>query len=210
MVDDIIYVEVTGSLSKWDTHFFSVDIQSPGIKKVVLRLKDTGNSISLPPERKHTLEEEVLEEVEEASSKLQAAHAALWKAYEGTIGIQDTFMRVMDASTRLDAICNKLSLLKDANESLKLVKTEDVNVKPDPTIKDTMSLWFEHTSTSLCCVLPRYCGNTNSAQASLMKPWAYHIIPFDPIDIPTQLAKRKGLTDMSTGPIHKHAKLEMS
>ncbi|KAI6017150.1 hypothetical protein EDC04DRAFT_2608104 [Pisolithus marmoratus] len=41
MVDDIIYIKVTGSLSKWETHMFLVNIQSPGIKKVVLHLKDT-------------------------------------------------------------------------------------------------------------------------------------------------------------------------
>jgi len=40
-IDDVIYVEVAGSLSNWKTHFFSVDIQSPGIKKIVFRLKDT-------------------------------------------------------------------------------------------------------------------------------------------------------------------------
>jgi len=40
-VDDVIYVEVTSSLSKWKTHFFSVDIQSPGIKEIIFQLKDT-------------------------------------------------------------------------------------------------------------------------------------------------------------------------
>ena len=40
-IDDVIYVKVTGSLSKWETHFFSVDIQSPGVKKIVFQLKDT-------------------------------------------------------------------------------------------------------------------------------------------------------------------------
>ncbi|KAI6004690.1 hypothetical protein EDD15DRAFT_2359427 [Pisolithus albus] len=74
-------------------------------------LLHTGNSISLSPESKHTLEEEALEEVEEASSKLHAAHAALWKVYKGTIGIQETFTRVTDASARLDTICNKLTVL---------------------------------------------------------------------------------------------------
>ncbi|KAI6004750.1 hypothetical protein EDD15DRAFT_2359532 [Pisolithus albus] len=209
VVDDVIHVEVTGSLSKWDTHFFSVDIQSPGIKKIVFRLKDAGNSISLPPEKKHTLEEEALEEVEEASSKLQAAHSALWKAYEGTIGIQETFTKVTAASAKLDAARNKLSLLKDANESLERGKTEDVDVKPDPAIEDTTSLQFERASTSPCRVLPRYCGNPNSAESDQTKPWAYRVIPFDPIDIPTQLAKRKGQADTSTGPISKHAKLEV-
>lgn len=211
VVDDVIYVEVTGSLSKWDTHTFSVDIQSPGIKKVVLRLKDTVNTVgSLPPERKFTLEEEALEEVEEASSKLQAAHAALWKAYEGTVGIQDTFVRVTDASTRLDAIRNKLSLLKDAHNSPEVVKTEDVDVKPDPALEDTMALRFEPASASPCRVLPRYCGNPNPDPASLTKPWAYRIIPFDPIDIPTQCAKRKASIDTSAGSIPKHTKPEIS
>ncbi|KAI6005996.1 hypothetical protein EDD15DRAFT_698905 [Pisolithus albus] len=134
VVDDVIYVEVTGSLSKWNTHTFSVDIQSPGIKKIVLRLKDTVDTV-LPPARKYTLEEEALEDVEEASSKLEAAHAALWKAYEGTIGIQETFTRVTCASARLDAVRNKLSLLKDSNDSLEAerVKAEDIDVKSDLT-----------------------------------------------------------------------------
>ncbi|KAI6119526.1 hypothetical protein EDD16DRAFT_1706534 [Pisolithus croceorrhizus] len=209
VVDDVIYVKVTGSLSKWNTHTFSLDIQSPGIKKVVLRLKDAVDTV-LPPERKHTLEEEALEQVEEASSKLRAAHTALWKAYEGTIGIQDTFVRVTDASARLDAVRNKLSLLRDASGSpeVDLAKAEDVDVKPDPALADPTALRFERTSASPCRVLPRYCGNPNPDQASLTKPWAYYIIPFDPIDIPTQLAKRKGHADASTGPIPKHPKLE--
>ncbi|KIK13962.1 hypothetical protein PISMIDRAFT_17619 [Pisolithus microcarpus 441] len=212
VVDDVIHIEVTGSLSKWDTHFFSVDIQSPGIKKVVLRLKDTGISISLPPESKHTLEEEALQEVEAASSKLCAAHVALWKVYEGTISIQETFTRVTDASARLDTVRNKLSLLRDSNDSLEveLVKAEDVDIKPDPAHEDTTELQFEHTSSSPCRILPHYCGNPNPDQASSTKPWAYRIIPFDPIDIPMQLAKRKAPIDMSTSPTHKHAKLEVS
>ena len=44
-VDDVIYVEVAGSLSKWKTHVFSVDIQSPGVKKIVFRLKDTADNV---------------------------------------------------------------------------------------------------------------------------------------------------------------------
>ena len=40
-VNNIIYVEVAGSLSQWQTHFFSVNIQTPGVKKIVFRLKDT-------------------------------------------------------------------------------------------------------------------------------------------------------------------------
>ncbi|KIK25336.1 hypothetical protein PISMIDRAFT_9692 [Pisolithus microcarpus 441] len=214
VVDDIIYVEVTGSLSKWNTHTFSVNIESPGLKKVVLRLQDTVDTV-LPPKRKFTLEEEALEEVEEASSKLQAAHAALWKAYEGTIGIQETFTRVTDASARLDAVHNKLSLLRNSNDSLamELVKAEDVDVKPDPGLEDTTALQFESTSASPCRVLPCYCGNPNADHANSTKPWAYYILPFDPIDIPTQHSKRKLPNDTSTAPVrkhHKHAKLELS
>lgn len=36
VIDNVIYIEVTGSLSKWETRFFSVDIQSPRVKKIVL------------------------------------------------------------------------------------------------------------------------------------------------------------------------------
>ncbi|KIK22767.1 hypothetical protein PISMIDRAFT_11465 [Pisolithus microcarpus 441] len=147
--------------------------------------------------------------------KLQAAHAALWKAYKGTIGIQETFTRVTDASARLDAIRNKLSLLRNSNDSLmmELVKAEDVNVKPDPGLEDTTALQFESTSASPCRVLPRYCGNPNADHVNSTKPWAYYILPFDPIDIPTQHSKRKLPNDTSTAPVrehHKHAKLELS
>ncbi|KAI6096097.1 hypothetical protein EDD16DRAFT_1528253 [Pisolithus croceorrhizus] len=129
IVDDIIYVEVTGSLSKWETHMFSVDIWSPGIKKVILHLKDAVNTV-LPLEWQCTLEEEALEQ----------------KAYEGTIRIQDMFTRVTDASARLDAVCNKLALLGDLKNSLRseLNRTEDVNVKANPTLEDTVALQLYH------------------------------------------------------------------
>ncbi|KAI5992514.1 hypothetical protein EDD15DRAFT_2368275 [Pisolithus albus] len=210
VVDDVIYIEVTGSLSKWETHTFSVDIQSPGIKKVVLRLKDAVNNISLPPEEVYTLEQEALEEVEKASSKLEAAHAALWKAYEGTIGIQDTFVRVTDASARLGVVRNKLSLLKDSKAPPKteLGENEDANIKPNPASED-LSLQFQPTSASPCRVLPRYVGNPNPDPESSAKPWAYYVIPFNPIDIPTQRAKRKRPIDASPSPIPKHMKSEV-
>ncbi|KIK19818.1 hypothetical protein PISMIDRAFT_13388 [Pisolithus microcarpus 441] len=131
VVNNVIYVEVAGSLSKWDTHCFSVNIPSPGVKKVVLCLKNTVDN-SLPIDRKCMLEGEALEEVEAASTRLEDAHAALWKAYKGTIGIQDAFTRVVDASGRLDAVRNKLSVLRDAKESNGMVpiKAEDVGCEP--------------------------------------------------------------------------------
>ncbi|KAI5986398.1 hypothetical protein EDD15DRAFT_2200183 [Pisolithus albus] len=203
VVDDVIYVEVAGSLSKWETHTFTVDVQSPGIKKVVLRLKDVVNNV---PKALTAL---ALEEVEEASSKLEAVHATLWKAYEGTIGIQDSFIKVTDASARLGAIRNKLSLLKDAKDPLKteLDEIKDVDTRPNRTSED-LSSQFQSTSASPCRILPRYVGNPNPDPESSEKPWAYYVIPFDPIDIPTQRAKRKRPVDASTGPIPKHMKME--
>ena len=44
-VDDVIYIEVTGSISKWETHVFSIDIQSPRVKNFVFKLKDTTYTI---------------------------------------------------------------------------------------------------------------------------------------------------------------------
>ncbi|KIK15658.1 hypothetical protein PISMIDRAFT_16355 [Pisolithus microcarpus 441] len=231
VVDNVIYVEVTGSLSKWDTHCFSVNIPSPGVKKVVLHLKDTVDN-SLSADRKCTLEEEALEDVEAASAKLRAAHAVLWKAYEGTIGIQDTFTRVVDASSRLDAVCNKLSVLRDAKEpnGMVPVKAEDVGCEPNLELGsdgadsqyillDLIGLplcftyyRFESPSVSLCRILSCYTGNPNPDAGSPNKPWVYHVIPFEPSDIPTQLAnrnaKRQALIDTSPGHILKHAKLE--
>ncbi|KAI6139939.1 hypothetical protein BKA82DRAFT_4364300 [Pisolithus tinctorius] len=207
VVEDVIYVEVAGSFSKWDTHCFLVDISSPGIKKIVFRLKDTVNN-NLSADAKCTLEGEALEQVEAASSQLKTAHAALWKAYEGTVGIQNAFCGVVDASHTLDTIRNKLSVIRDAEESstTEPVKAEDVGCKPDPEPENSQ---FESTSASPCRVLACTTRHTNPDTHSPTKPRAYRIFPFDPSDIPTQLAKRKAAVDASTGPIQKHAKLEV-
>ncbi|KIK17100.1 hypothetical protein PISMIDRAFT_15371 [Pisolithus microcarpus 441] len=213
VVDDIIYVELTGALSWWDTHCFSVNIPSPGIKKVVLHLKDMVIDISLPTERKCILEQETLEQVKEASSRLEDARAALWKAYEGTVGIQDAFTQVVDASGRLDTIHNKLSVLRDATEfnGMELIKAKEVDCKPhmEPGL-DSKNLCFECTSANPCRVLAHYTRNPNPGASSLTKPWAYHIILFKLSDIPTQLAKRKAPVDKSPDCTPKHAKLEIS
>ncbi|KIK16630.1 hypothetical protein PISMIDRAFT_15703 [Pisolithus microcarpus 441] len=170
---------------------------------------------SLPVDRKCTLEGEALEEVEAASTRLEDAHAALWKAYEGTIGIQDAFTRVVDASGRLDAVRNKLSVLRDAKESNGMVpiKAEDVGCKPHLELGlDGEDSRFESTSVSPCRILSRHTGNPNPDAGSPNKPWAYRVIPFEPSDIPTQLAKRNAKRqapiDTSPGRIPKHAKLE--
>ncbi|KAI6098918.1 hypothetical protein EDD16DRAFT_1790483 [Pisolithus croceorrhizus] len=216
VVDDVIYVELTGALSQWDTHCFSVDILSPGIKKIVLRLKDSVNNI-LSADSRCTLEGQALEEVEAASSRLAIARAALWKAYEGTVGIQDAFTGVNAASSRLDTIRNKLSVLRDTAESSGMdpVKAEDVKCEPHlRSGSDVEDLQFEPTSASPCRVLARYTGNPNPDAGSLTKPWSYHVIPFAPSDIPTQLAnrnrKRPVPVDASAGNLSKHPKLEIS
>ncbi|KAI6004371.1 hypothetical protein F5J12DRAFT_893460 [Pisolithus orientalis] len=191
VVEDVIYIEVAGSFSKWDTHFFLVDILSPGIKKIMFCLKDTVNN-NLSTDAKCTLEGEALEQVEAASSQLQTAHAAL----------------VVDASHTLDTICNELLVIRDAEESsiTEPVGAEDVKCKPDP---EPGNLQFESTSASPCRVLACTTRNLNPDAHSPTKPQAYHIIPFNPSDIPTQLAKRKAAVNASTGPIQKHAKLEV-
>ncbi|KAI6100804.1 hypothetical protein EV401DRAFT_2138659 [Pisolithus croceorrhizus] len=162
---------------------------------------------SLPPERKHTVQAEALEQLA-PSSRLLMQHYGR---------IQDMFTKVTDASTRLDAIHNKLSLLRDASNSFKAnpVKSEDDDAMPNPTLTDPMALhyicillWMFFSCDTLQ-VLAQHCGNPNPDQASSMMPWAFYIIPSDPINIPMQLMKRKSQADMSAGLIPKHAKLEV-
>ena len=61
----------------------------------------------------------------------------LWKAFEGTAGIQDSFRKVVTASQTVDTIRNKLTVLRDAEESheVTLVKDEDVDCKLDLEIE---------------------------------------------------------------------------
>ncbi|KAI6004150.1 hypothetical protein EDD15DRAFT_2192059 [Pisolithus albus] len=108
----------------------SFDVNNADIIISVVTVQDRG--YNLPIDRKYTLEGEALEELEAASTRHEDAHAALWKAYEGTISIQDVFTRVVNASGRLDTICNKLSVLRDAKESNGMVpiKAKDVGCEP--------------------------------------------------------------------------------
>ena len=83
----------------------------------------------------------MLEQVKEASANLGAVHAALWKAYEGIVGVQDTFCKASQANRTVDVIRNKLSVLRDAKESLQTmpvhVKDEDIDCKLEPETEDT-------------------------------------------------------------------------
>ena len=83
----------------------------------------------------------MLEQVEEASANLGAVHAALWKAYEGIVGIQDAFFKASQANRTVDVIRNKLSVLRDTKESLQTmpvhVKDEDIDCKLKPETEDT-------------------------------------------------------------------------
>ncbi|KIM58424.1 hypothetical protein SCLCIDRAFT_28083 [Scleroderma citrinum Foug A] len=198
-VDNIIYIEVTGSLSKWSTHSFSITHKS---LFYWLKSTDTINS-SLSTEQKTTLEGQVLEKVKEASANLGAVHAVLWKAYKGIVGMQDTFGKVHDANKMVDMIHNKLSILRDAKEPV-LVKDESIDCKIDPETKDSKGgdiLKFEPVSTSPCRVLTCTLDATNP-----LKLWVFR---FDPSDIPTQLAKRKAPINKSAGPVTKCTNLEV-
>ncbi|KIK16820.1 hypothetical protein PISMIDRAFT_15569 [Pisolithus microcarpus 441] len=192
-------------------------------------------SCSLPTERKCILEQEALDQVKEASSRLEDAHVALWKAYEGTVSIQDAFTQVVDVSGRLDTIRNKLSVLQDAAEfdGMEPIKAKEVNCEPhmEPgldgknlqyvpyVLMALQNLHLTHysfacTSANPCRVLAHYTGNPNPDASSLTKPWAYCIILFESLEIPSQLvkrnAKRLAPVDTSPGCIPKHPKLEVS
>ena len=92
---------------------------------------------SLSADQKASLEGQLLDEVEEASATLKTLHATLWKAFEGTAGIQDSFCKVVAASQTVDTIRNKLTVLRDAEESheVTLIKDEDVDCKLDLEIE---------------------------------------------------------------------------
>ena len=83
----------------------------------------------------------MLEQVEETSTNLGAVHAVLWKAYEGMVGVQDMFGKVHDVNRMVNTICNKLSILRDAKESLQImpvhVKDEDIDCKLELETEDT-------------------------------------------------------------------------
>ena len=58
-------------------------------------------------------------------------HYNLWKAYEGMVSVQDACSKVYSASTTVNTIRNKLSVLRDVKEPVP-VKDEDIDFKIDP------------------------------------------------------------------------------
>jgi len=125
---------------------------------------------------------------------------------------------VNNASRTVDTIHNKLSVLRDAKEPA-FVKDKSIDYKIDPETEDSkdgdilkyvplsfcfsllIHYRFEPVSASPCRVLIGTSDATNP-----LVPW---VIRFNPSDIPMQLAKRKAPIDKSTGPVAKHAKLEV-
>ncbi|KAI6166744.1 hypothetical protein EDD17DRAFT_1752922 [Pisolithus thermaeus] len=62
MLQDVLYLEINGALSSWDTHYFSVNITTPGRKQVVFHLKDVCNrkpshDVAIQTDNKETKEQ---------------------------------------------------------------------------------------------------------------------------------------------------------
>ena len=88
---------------------------------------------SLSADQKATLEGKVLEEVEEASATLKTLHATLWKAFEGTAGIQDSFCKVVAASKTLTSMISGDSLASLRTVSLlRIVSTGGCRLQARP------------------------------------------------------------------------------
>ncbi|KIK10502.1 hypothetical protein PISMIDRAFT_20336 [Pisolithus microcarpus 441] len=103
------------------------------------------------------------------------------------------FTRVVNASSRLDAVHNKLSVLRDAKESNGMVpiKGKDVGCEPHLELRS---------------------DGENSQFESTLSPHVEYFPTIQEIQTQMQLArrnaKRQVLIDTSPGRIPKHAKLE--
>ncbi|KIO11938.1 hypothetical protein M404DRAFT_20503 [Pisolithus tinctorius Marx 270] len=161
-VQDVIYLEVDGFMSDWNTHCFTIDIATPGPKKIVFRLKNLTTAPAKdnqPADADSSPEEIALNKVEEASLELDVVRRIFMQAYKGSIRLQEAYLRVCEADN---------------------LKTESDFPK------------FEPISASPCRILPRHLGNPNAPPDTYeRKPWAYRVTPFDPFKIPTNMAKRK-------------------
>ncbi|KIN93103.1 hypothetical protein M404DRAFT_36392 [Pisolithus tinctorius Marx 270] len=190
-VQDVIYLEVDGFMSDWNTHCFTIDIATPGPKKIVFRLKNLTTApakdnyfSNQPADADSSPEEIALNKVEEASLELDIMRRIFMQAYEGSIRLQEAYLRVCEADSRLDEARNELTWrcagCADAGATSQDLKTESDFPK------------FEPISASPCRILLRHLGNPNAPPDTYeRKPWAYRVTPFDPFKIPMNVAKRK-------------------
>ncbi|KAI6040957.1 hypothetical protein EDC04DRAFT_2893513 [Pisolithus marmoratus] len=82
MLQDVLYLEVDGTLSSWDTHYFSVNITTPGRKQVVFHLKDICNrkpshDIAVQTDNKET-KEQAMQAGDPASFNEANSTPAMW------------------------------------------------------------------------------------------------------------------------------------
>ncbi|KIO01286.1 hypothetical protein M404DRAFT_28820 [Pisolithus tinctorius Marx 270] len=93
-VQDVIYLEVDGFMSDWNSHCFTIDIAMPSPKRIVFHLKN----LTTPPQRDNQLadadlspEEIALNKVEEASLELDIVQKIFMQAYKGSIRLQEAY-----------------------------------------------------------------------------------------------------------------------
>ncbi|KAG2092165.1 uncharacterized protein F5147DRAFT_779792 [Suillus discolor] len=60
MLQDVIFIEIDGVESAWDTYCFALDIESPRPKVLVFRIKDPAASSSAISEERMSVKEEVI------------------------------------------------------------------------------------------------------------------------------------------------------
>ncbi|KAG2115677.1 hypothetical protein BD769DRAFT_1673020 [Suillus cothurnatus] len=61
MLQDVVFIEIDGVEPAWDTYCFSLDIESPGPKRVVFRIKAPAASGNATSEERMSVKEEAID-----------------------------------------------------------------------------------------------------------------------------------------------------
>ncbi|KAI6013378.1 hypothetical protein PISMIDRAFT_9516 [Pisolithus microcarpus 441] len=167
MVEDVVLVDVDGLTSDWDTYTFSLDILSPGTKRIVLRVqhpdlyKCNRPRVREPYAQSVQLENVMLEYVKAIKSE---------ESTEVSIAVSKG---VDEAHVKPEPRDNHVDVLRLDS------KDNSTNVLPSHKI-----------SLFPCHVLTRSTGNPAAEEGMPSQPWKYYVRSFNPHILPDEIASR--------------------
>ncbi|KAI6011094.1 hypothetical protein PISMIDRAFT_20089 [Pisolithus microcarpus 441] len=183
MVEDVVLVDVDGLTSDWDTYTFSLDILSPGTKRIVLRVqhpdfhKRDCPRVREPYAQSVQLENVMLEYIEAIKSE---------ESTELPPGSMVETSQCHGPSKDIEA-CVK-SELGDNHVTTFIKSEEQVEVR---TKLDTAGNGTNvPISPFPCRVLTRCTGNPATEEGMPLQPWKYYVRSFHPSILPHEIARR--------------------
>ncbi|KAG2140393.1 hypothetical protein BD769DRAFT_1384133 [Suillus cothurnatus] len=154
---DVVFIDIQNVISLENTYCFNINLDSPGPKKIIFRIRqqvNTSDSDTESEAESDATETETEEEGgnDDAEMKTEGVEVAEIETEEG--GNHDTEMKTEDVEVTIDP-------------DHQPVKTEDVEAVIDPD--------YQPVVASPCKLLTRRAGNPNEDPENPTAPWSYYV-----------------------------------